>query len=80
MRVESKVDPDQMALSEASWSGSTVFSKKDKSGFSRTRINSFIDDLDQAILQGSYWQDCVKFKDFSRTSKILSYCFQGLKI
>ena len=30
-------------------------------------------------LQGSYRQDCVKFKDFSRTSKRLSYCFQGLK-
>ena len=29
--------------------------------------------------QGSYKQDCVKFKDFSRTSKKLSYCFQGLK-
>ena len=28
---------------------------------------------------GSYRQVCVKFKDFSRTSKILSYCFQGLK-
>ena len=30
-------------------------------------------------LQGSYRQDCVKFKDFSRTSKRLSSCFQGLK-
>ena len=30
-------------------------------------------------LQGSYRQDCVKFKDFSRASKRLSYCFQGLK-
>ena len=29
--------------------------------------------------QGSYRQVCVKFKDFSRTSKIFSYCFQGLK-
>ena len=29
--------------------------------------------------QGSYRQDYVKFKDFSRTSKGLSYCFQGLK-
>ena len=29
--------------------------------------------------QGSYRQVCVKFKDFSRTSKRLSYCFQGLK-
>ena len=31
------------------------------------------------LIQGSYRQDCVKFKDFSRTSKRLSYCFQGLK-
>ena len=30
-------------------------------------------------LQGSYRQVCVKLKDFSRTSKILSYCFQGLE-
>ena len=29
--------------------------------------------------KGSYRQVCVKFKDFSRTSKILSYCFQELK-
>ena len=28
---------------------------------------------------GSYRQVCVKFKDFSRTSKRLSYCFQRLK-
>ena len=31
------------------------------------------------LTQGSYRQVCVKFKDFSRTSKRLSYCFQGLK-
>ena len=31
-------------------------------------------------LVGTYIrQVCVKFKDFSRTSKRLSYCFQGLK-
>ena len=29
--------------------------------------------------QGSYRQVSVKFKDFSRTSKRLSYCFHGLK-
>ena len=29
-------------------------------------------------VQGSYRQACVKFKDFSRTSKRLSYRFQGL--
>ena len=33
------MDPDQVALSEASSSGSTVFSKKDKSGLSRARVN-----------------------------------------
>ena len=31
------------------------------------------------LYQGSYRQDCVKFKDFSRTSKRLSYCFHELK-
>ena len=41
-RVESSVDPDQMALSEPSRSGSTVFSKKDKSRFSRTRVKIVI--------------------------------------
>ena len=30
-------------------------------------------------LQGSYRQVGVQFKDFSRTSKRLSYCFQRLK-
>ena len=33
-----------------------------------------------AVKQGSYRQDLVKLKDFSRTSKILSYSFQGLKV
>ena len=32
---ENNVDPDQKASSEASWSGFTVFSKKDKSQFSK---------------------------------------------
>ena len=30
------------------------------------------------VIQGSYWQVCVKFKDFSRAFERLSYCFQGL--
>ena len=38
MRVENSVDPDQMALSEASWSGSLVFSKKDKAVLSMRRV------------------------------------------
>ena len=44
--VENSVDPDQMASSEGIWSGSTVFSKKDKSRFSRTRdkFNPFYSD------------------------------------
>ena len=29
--------------------------------------------------QGSYRQVCVKFNDFPKSSKRLSYCFQGLK-
>ena len=29
--------------------------------------------------QGSYRQVCVKFKDFSRASKRIFNCFQGLK-
>ena len=32
------------------------------------------------IAQGSYRQVRVKFKDFSRTSKILSNSFQGLNV
>ena len=36
--VENIVDYDKMALSEVSWTGSTSFSKKDKSWFSRTRV------------------------------------------
>ena len=31
IRVENSVDLDQMASPEANWSGSTMFSKKDKS-------------------------------------------------
>ena len=36
IRVDNSVDPDQIALSEASGSGYTMFSKTDKSGFRRT--------------------------------------------
>ena len=42
-RANEKGDPDQMASSKASSlrSGSTVFSQKDKSGISRTKINTY---------------------------------------
>ena len=40
IKVETSVDPDQMASSEASLSLSTVFSKKDKWGFDRTMVET----------------------------------------
>ena len=36
--MANSADPDQLASSEANWSGSTLFAKKDLSGFSRTRV------------------------------------------
>ena len=36
--MANSADPDQLASSEANWSGSTLFAKKDISGFSRTRV------------------------------------------
>ena len=35
------VNPDQIVSSEASWSGSTMFSKKDKSGVQQEGLNIF---------------------------------------
>ena len=39
IRLEHSLDPDQLACKEASWSGSTMHSKKNKSEFNRTRVN-----------------------------------------
>ena len=47
-------------------------------------VHSYQDDVGRTnyfvslclAVQGSYMQVCVKFKDFSRTSKRLSYCFK----
>ena len=39
--MANSADPDQLASSEANWSGSTLFSKQDISGFSRTRVRIF---------------------------------------
>ena len=36
--MANSADPDQLASSEANWSGSTLFAKQGKSGFSRTRV------------------------------------------
>ena len=40
IKVKNSVNFDQMALSKASWYGSTVIPKKNKSEFSRTRVNA----------------------------------------
>ena len=36
--MANSADPDQLASSEANWSGATLFAKKGISGFSRTRV------------------------------------------
>ena len=36
--MANSADPDQLASSEANWSGSTLFAKQSISGFSRTRV------------------------------------------
>ena len=36
--MANSADPDQLASSEANWSGSTLFVKQGISGFSRTRV------------------------------------------
>ena len=38
--MANSADPDQLAFSEANWSGSTLFAKQEISGFSRTRVKS----------------------------------------
>ena len=38
--MANSADPDQLASSEANWSGSTLFAKQGISGFSRTRVKS----------------------------------------
>ena len=40
--MANSADPDQLASSEANWSGSTLFAKQDISGFNRTRVNPFM--------------------------------------
>ena len=37
--MANSADLDQLASSEANWSGSTLFAKQGMSGFSRTRVN-----------------------------------------
>ena len=37
--MANSADPDQLASSEANWSGSTLFERQGISRFSRTRVN-----------------------------------------
>ena len=37
--MRNSADPDQLASSEANWSGSTLFLKEEIIQFSRTRVN-----------------------------------------
>ena len=38
--MANSADPDQLALSEANWSGSTLFAKAEYIQFSRTRVKN----------------------------------------
>ena len=66
--MANSIDPDQLASSEANWSGSTLFAKQDISGFSRTRVktdhvmNKFnrqqTDDIYQIISCWNFYTQC----------------------
>ena len=43
--MANSADPDQLASSEANWSGSTLFAKQGTSRFSRTRVNTIVSTL-----------------------------------
>ena len=43
------MDPDQVTSSEASWSGSKLFSKEGITWFSRTRVLVIVDSVDESI-------------------------------
>ena len=55
--MANSADPDQLASSEANWSGSTLFAKQSISGLSRTRVNdqSFNDTLTNDIIIFERW-------------------------
>ena len=40
--MANSADPDQLASSEANWSGSTLFAKAGYMGFSRIRVNEYL--------------------------------------
>ena len=67
------VNPDQVNSSETSWSGSTLFSKKDKSTFSRKRVNSFFASVDLSsgkLFDTEYsWNNFLKKKTILKKSR-----------
>ena len=57
-------------------------SKESKGVIMKRRVKNNMISTAQLLFMGKsshIVDDCVKFKDISRTSKSLSYCFQGLK-
>ena len=77
-------DPDQLASSEANWSGSTLFAKQGISGFSRTRVkilSLFLDWL-SFYNQNIFWKSSqmltlkVQFKFVANDILILILVFR----
>ena len=60
--MANSADPDQLASSEANWSGSTLFAKQDISGFSKTRVNR--ENLHFILLQWNLYIILVFIKYF----------------
>ena len=61
------MDPDQLASSKASQSGSTKFFKKDTSGFSRTRVKQQIEKWLFKMCVDFYMQVAIKHTLLSKT-------------
>ena len=57
-------DPDQLASSEANWSGSTLFAKPDISGFSRTWVKA-----DLCFVRACCWWD-IKTWTLTQTTTV----------
>ena len=64
--IANSADPDQLASSEANWSGSTLFAKQGISGFSRTRVRT---STVYFITQPTLWEAIKHF----RLSHIFTY-------
>ena len=52
--MANSADPDQLASSEANWSGSTLFAKQGISGLSRTRVKKSTLRKDRCAIKRTY--------------------------